>query len=150
MEVRVFGGLSAIADDGRQLPLGGQRQRVVLALLVANAGHALTRDQLVDGVWEADVPATAPNVLQVYVSQLRKALGRGVIATEGQAYRLVPGSTRIDVDEFASLISLGRQELDGGDPALASEHLAAALGLWRGSPYEDVADIEALGLEISR
>ncbi|KRF27678.1 hypothetical protein ASG91_09115 [Phycicoccus sp. Soil802] len=121
-----------------------------MALLLANAGHALTRDQLVDGVWGDDIPATAANVLQVYVSQLRKALGRDLIQTEGQAYRLVPGSTRIDVDEFVSLISSGRQELDDGDPALASEHLSAALGLWRGSPYEDVADTEALGLEISR
>ena len=42
--------------------------------------------RLVDEVWGDDPPVTAGNVLQTYVSQLRKSLGRDAIGTRGRGY----------------------------------------------------------------
>jgi SARP family transcriptional regulator, regulator of embCAB operon len=43
-------------------------------LLLAN--EVVSRDRLIDELWGASPPDTARTALQVYVSQLRTALGR--------------------------------------------------------------------------
>jgi DNA-binding SARP family transcriptional activator len=62
-------------DDGRELPLGAPKQRAVLALLLLRRNELVPTATLVDLLWGERPPATAVKAVQVYVSQLRKALG---------------------------------------------------------------------------
>jgi DNA-binding SARP family transcriptional activator len=86
LEYRILGPLEAVVADGVPATLGGPRQRAVLAILLAHANEAVPMGRLIDGVWGDHPPETAENIVQGYVSQLRKALGRDVIGTRGRGY----------------------------------------------------------------
>jgi len=73
MEFRILGPLE-VADHGRALPLGGAKQRALLAILLINANKVVATDRLIELLWREGSPPTANNVLQVYVSQFRKLL----------------------------------------------------------------------------
>jgi DNA-binding SARP family transcriptional activator len=65
----------AVARDGRDLPLGGRKQRALLAILLLHANEVVSRDRLIDGLWGERPPATAAHTLDNYISRLRKTLG---------------------------------------------------------------------------
>ena len=79
-EFRILGPLEVLAD-GRPLELGGHKQRAMLAVLALNANRPVSRDRLIDALWEDQPTPTAAKALQVYVSQLRKALGHDRVVT---------------------------------------------------------------------
>ena len=96
MEFRILGPLEVV-EQGRVLPLGGPRQRTLLALLLTRANEVVSADWLVDELWGAEPPRTAANALQYHVSQLRKALApHEVIVTQEPGYmiRVGPGRAR--------------------------------------------------------
>ncbi|HEY3050088.1 MAG TPA: BTAD domain-containing putative transcriptional regulator [Gaiellaceae bacterium] len=136
MEFRILGPLE-VRDGDRTIPLAGGRQGALLALLILNANETLSTDRLVDELWAEKAPATAPKVVQNYVSQLRRALGDGLLVTQGGGYalRLEPGS--VDIDRFERLLAEGRKALADGDAEPAAERLREALALWRGPPLAD-------------
>ena len=76
MEFRILGPLE-VEEDGRQVPLGGEKQRALLALLLLSRGRPVSTDRLIDEVWSGEPPATAVKSVQVYVTRLRRALGDG-------------------------------------------------------------------------
>ena len=80
MEFRVLGPLEVV-DEGRPLELGGAKQRALLAALLLDTGRVVSTDRLIDALWEDDPPETAAKSIQVYVSQLRRVLGRDRIET---------------------------------------------------------------------
>src|SRR5712692_3048118 len=88
MEFRILGPLE-VEDDGRTIPLGGPKQRALLALLLLAHGRAVSTDRLIAEIWNGQPPETALKSVQVYVSQLRKALGDGRVITQGRGYVLV-------------------------------------------------------------
>jgi hypothetical protein len=90
VEYRVLGPLEVLVD-GRPTKLAGPRQRAVLACLLAAANKTVPASRLVDELWAGDPPVTATNVLQSYVSQLRKALGKDAIETRGPGYAVRVG-----------------------------------------------------------
>src|SRR5438128_582205 len=98
---RVLGSVEAVVD-GVAVRLGGPKQRSVLAVLLIHGGRSVSPSTLIDEVWGARPPATAENTLQVYVSQLRRALGDDVLCRTAGGYelRLAPGS--LDADVFES------------------------------------------------
>jgi YVTN family beta-propeller protein len=138
MEFRILGSLEVLVD-GRQVPLGGARQRAVLTILLLHRGEVVSVDRVVDELWGERPPDTAVKTVQVYVSRLRKALGDGVLVTRGGGYALELGADVVDADSFQRLSDEGRKALDGGDARGAHERLRAALQLWRGPPLADVA-----------
>ena len=71
---RLLGPLEAPA----QLP--GGKPRALLARFLLDAGRVVPVETLVESLWD-EAPASAHKVLQVYVSQLRKALGPAQIET---------------------------------------------------------------------
>src|SRR5262249_20389974 len=73
---RVLGPLEVLRS-GDAVPLGGPRQRAVLALLLLQANQVVSRDRLVEDVWEGHAPAASITTLQTYVSHLRRALEPG-------------------------------------------------------------------------
>jgi DNA-binding SARP family transcriptional activator len=139
--VRVLGPVDVVGPDG---PLRlSTSVRTVLAALAVDAGRVVSAATLTDRLWpdaDGDVPAST---LQSYVSRLRRLLepapaGRdwSVLVTRAPGYllRLAPGA--LDAGEFHRLLRAARAE---PDPALARTHVGAALALWRGSAYADVA-----------
>ena len=130
--------------------LGGAKQRGVLAILVLHRGEVLSSECLIDELWGGRAPATAAKALQGYVSRLRKALGRGLVHTEGRGYRLALAPGQLDLDEFERLAAEGRGALSGGDPATAADRLGRALDLWRGPPLADFAYEPFARAEIAR
>jgi DNA-binding SARP family transcriptional activator len=133
-EFRILGPLEVLRD-GRPVQLGGARQRMVLAVLLLHAREFVSAERLVDEVWDDAPPETARNVLQSYVSQLRKALGESVIQTRGRGYTLAPERGAVDLERFERLV----ESAEPADPATAVALLGEALALWRGAALADVA-----------
>ena len=78
IEVAILGPLE-VARDGAPLPLGGQKQRALLALLLLNAGDVVSTDRIADTLWGDEPPRTVVASLQNFVAQLRKVLGADVL-----------------------------------------------------------------------
>ena len=75
MDFRILGPLEVL-EDGRALDLGGQKQRALLAVLLLEANRVVSSGRLIEALWEEEPPDTALKALQVYVSQLRRLLGK--------------------------------------------------------------------------
>src|SRR4051795_10646310 len=116
--VRILGPVDLVSGDGSIVGLGGTKQIGVLALLALEWPRAASVDRLIEGVWGENPPATARNVLQVYVSGLRKALrGEGAdIVRTGDSYQLELRSASLDLDRFEQDSTQGRSALLAGDP----------------------------------
>ena len=96
MEFGILGPL-AVWEDGAELELGAAKQRALLAILLLHAGETMSTERLIDALWDERPPATAVKALQVYVSQLRKALGDGVVETRPPGYLVrVEGDARLN------------------------------------------------------
>ena len=132
---RLLGPLEAQAGD-RALPLGGPKQRAVLALLLLRANEIVPLERLIDEVWGDDPPASAAHALEAYVSRLRALLEPHgpKLLRRGPGYRLDLEGARVDAREFEALLAdAGR----AGDPGRSAELNEAALALWRGPPLVD-------------
>src|SRR5215475_939980 len=137
-----------VLRSGHPVPLGGPRQRAVLALLLLEANRAVSMDRLGEDVWAGDPPGEWANTLQTYVFHLRRALepGRargadgGVLVTSGRGYLLRAGREQLDAAVFEDGFTAGRAALEAGQYSEAAETLRQALGLWRGPVLADLAD----------
>jgi predicted ATPase/DNA-binding SARP family transcriptional activator len=139
VEIRVLGPVEVVGSDG-PVSLGASKLRRLLAALTIRAGYAVTADVLIDSVWGAAPPKSAPKLLQVYVSQLRKLLKPPVsIETRGAGYALKADDSALDAARFQRLLVDGRAASGDGNHALAASLFARALGLWRGSAYGEFA-----------
>jgi DNA-binding SARP family transcriptional activator len=142
LELRLLGPVEALAD-GRAVHLS-PRPRAVLAVLALHAGQVVPAARLIDAVWADRPPETAANVLQGYVSQLRKGLGRDTVETRDPGYVLRVERDVIDLQRFERLATEGARALDDGRAEEAAASLGAGLALWRGEALADVADGDVL------
>ena len=136
VDFRVLGSLEVV-DRGREIPLGGAKQRAVLAILLLHAGEVVSVDRLVDELWGERPPDTATKTVQVYISRLRKALGNGALLTRGGGYLLDVDPDGLDANRFERLVGDGQAALARGDARTAGDLLRQALALWRGPPLAD-------------
>ncbi len=139
MNIRVLGTLEA-SIDRRPVRLGAAKPRAVLAILALHPGEIISTERLIEGLWGEQPPATAVKLVQLYVSQLRKALtqsGDGkAIVTRGHGYELQLAPEDVDAGHFEQLLARGEPR--------------EALALWRGPPLDDVADEPFAAVEIRR
>src|SRR5215475_15933339 len=63
-----------VSRSGRVVPLGGPRQRAVLALLLLEANRVVSMDRLAEDIWGGHPPEGWATTLQIYVLHLRRAL----------------------------------------------------------------------------
>src|SRR5262245_15816813 len=127
VRLRVLGPLDARVG-GNPVPLGGPRQRAVLALLVAMRGDVVSVDRMIEDLWRGEPPAKAIASLQSYIANLRRTLEPDrpprapaeviVSAAPGYAVRLDPDA--VDAWRFERLAGQART-LSGTDPAAARE-----------------------------
>jgi DNA-binding SARP family transcriptional activator len=139
-----------VHEGERPVALGGHKQRAVLAMLVLRRGTVVSTERLVDALWGERPPATAVKSIQVYVSQLRKELGEGIVLTRDGGYVLDPGAIELDLADFERLAAQGRADLDRGDVRAADEKFTAALALWRGDALPEFAYDEFAQIDIAR
>jgi DNA-binding SARP family transcriptional activator/DNA-binding beta-propeller fold protein YncE len=139
------------------LPLGGAKQRAVLALLLLHANEVVSTDRLIDDLWGDSPPESAANMLQGYVSHLRKLLepgrGRGeheVLVSRAPGYVLHIGDDQLDAERFERLSTEGRRLLADREAKAAGQRLRAALALWRGGALDDLAYEAFARAEIDR
>jgi len=135
MEFRILGPLE-VREAGRVLRLGGSKQRALLASLLLHANEVVSRDRLSDELWGTSPPNTAPTALQVYVSQLRKALGRDLILTQPPGYLIRVSDGELDLHRFERLVATAQAE----EPVQAARLLREGLALWRGAPLAELGD----------
>ncbi len=143
MQFGVLGPLAVTTDAGRPVAVPGAKGRALLADLLTHRGHVVSADRLIDDLWGDDPPANAAGALQVRISQLRKALNDAEPGARDLIDSVPPGyvlrAAAVDADRFAELAD-----------ATDADRLAAALHLWRGEPYADVADAEFVRAEATR
>src|SRR5439155_4525732 len=134
MEYRILGPLE-VADEGEPVPLGRLKERLVLAILLLHANEFVSRERLIDELWGELPPPTAKKAVNVYVSQLRKALtrnGHDPIATANGGYRLEVDTEQLDAAHLRQLLANARERTAAGELEAAAELLSEALALWRG------------------
>src|SRR5215467_13857026 len=137
-----------VSRSGCTVPLGGPRQRAVLALLLLEANRVVSMDRLAEDLWDGEPPEGWATTLQTYVFHLRQALepGRprgaasGVLVTRGRGYLLRVDREHLDGALFQDGFTAGRAALDGGRYGEAAKTLRQALELWRGPVLADLAD----------
>src|SRR5262249_4937140 len=135
-EFGILGPLQVLMS-GRAVPLGGPRQRTVLALLLLEADRVVSMDRLAEEVWAGRPRAGWATTWEAYVLPRRRAVepGRvpgvagGVLVTSGRGYVLRVGREYLDARRFEDAFTAGRAALDGGRPAEAAETLRQALDL---------------------
>jgi DNA-binding SARP family transcriptional activator/tetratricopeptide (TPR) repeat protein len=125
------------------IPLGGERQQTLLAVLLLNAGTVVSFDQLELNLWDRP-PATARRQVANAAVAVRRAIGQGSgrLITTSYGYRLDTADDWLDVAAF-------RAAQRGADavadrPADAVHLLQKALEVWRG-PVLDGLDGDAVG-----
>ena len=142
MDFRLLGSLEAVAG-GATADLGPPKQRALLAVLLLHAGEIVAVDRLIDDLWPEHPPRTAAHSIQIYVSELRKALSRlapgELIVTRQPGYQLQADDDAIDTRRFERLVEEGLQRLRTGDRVEGTERLRSALALWRGPVLADFA-----------
>jgi WD40 repeat protein/DNA-binding SARP family transcriptional activator len=148
VQFRVLGPLEVDAGDG-PIPLGGPKQRAVLANLVIRANQVVPADTLIHEVWGDEPPEKARNTLQTYVSNLRKSLGDDRLEGRPPGYVLVVEPSELDSARFDALVRDAKRALPV-DPGVAVATLDDALAMWRGPALADLSDQPSLLADAAR
>lgn len=129
----------------------------MLALLLLHANEVVSTDRLINDLWGDSPPESAANMLQGYVSHLRKTLEPGshrgeheVLVSLPPGYVLQIRPDQVDAERFERLTGEGRQLLNDGDADAAADRLRAALALWQGGALDDLAYEEFARADIDR
>ena len=131
-----------VVDGDRPVDLGGPRQRALLAVYLTLANQVVPRDTLIDALFGEEPREAWGNLLQVYVSRLRKALepgrerrsGGSIIVTRELGYLVqVEVGQHLDLHRFERLAEDGRRALAAGEAQQAAERFREALDLFGGA-----------------
>ena len=95
LTINVLGPVEVRSDNGG-IPVGGPKPRALLAMLALDAGSTVSAERLIDGLWGDEPPPTAAKMVQLYVSQLRKAMAANGDCTVVRAD--LHGSEQIDLE----------------------------------------------------
>ncbi|MDT5038425.1 MAG: hypothetical protein QOE03_3610 [Micromonosporaceae bacterium] len=130
MEFAILGPLQVRAG-GRDLAVGGEKHRRILATLLLHANREVELSRLVEAAWDDAPPPTASRLVRNRVAELRAVLTRagGFIDTHDAGYLVRVGPEELDALIFDRLVEQAREATE---PAAAVGLLRRALALWRG------------------
>ncbi|MEU8080025.1 BTAD domain-containing putative transcriptional regulator [Catellatospora citrea] len=117
-----------------ELDLGTRQQRLILALLLARAGGAVSVAEFVDLLWESDPPPSAVNVVHRHIGTLRRRFepdlptraAGSVLVRDGAEYRLRIDDESLDLLRFRRLVARAAAASDES----AVQMYRQALALW--------------------
>lgn len=154
MRFGVLGSVTAWTDDGDAVRIPELKVRALLADLVAHRGWPVSVDRLVEDVWGAEsAPAHPERALQRKVWALRQALeaaepgARDLVRYRPPGYLLDAPAEAVDAERFQELVGTAQRS---GDARNRARTLTAALDLWRGPAYADIADQEFVRPTLTR
>jgi DNA-binding SARP family transcriptional activator len=136
MEFRLLGPVEVRDDSGRRIELAANRLRVLLATLLLQPNRVVAGQELMDTLWEEDLPARPRAALQTYMSRLRTLLGRPLIRTEAAGYVITVDPSEIDLTRFRDLVEASTGTADSKE---RMRLLTESLALWRGEPLAGLA-----------
>ncbi|MEJ1089711.1 transcriptional regulator [Microbacterium sp. Mu-80] len=148
LDVSVLGTVRA-SSNGREHPLGGARQRGLLARLVVSRGRTVPADRLIDELWGEQAPRDPGHALQAHVSRLRSAIPVPIVFAHG-GYRIDAAGVRTDAARFEDLVRQGDTSIADGDLSRAADLITSGLELWQGEAYSGLLDLTALRAESVR
>ncbi|GIG92297.1 AfsR/SARP family transcriptional regulator [Plantactinospora endophytica] len=133
-----------MATDAGAVPIGGPRQRTVLAMLSLSPDRVVSVDRLFDALWGGRPPTTGRTQVAICIAGLRKCFRKAgiegeVVRTVPSGYVLVSQGNRIDAVEFQTKVNQAQALVTDGDLNGAVDLLGQALALWRGRALSDVA-----------
>jgi DNA-binding SARP family transcriptional activator len=132
-----------VRHEGVAVPLGTPKQRLVLALLLLNAGRAVSLESLIEELWSERPPASAVAHVRGYAGALRRLLTRlnpdAAIARAGSGYLVTADPDSIDLTAFERDVADGRAALASGDLPTALVALERARSRWRGRMLDGLA-----------
>jgi YVTN family beta-propeller protein len=152
IQIRILGPLEVLVDDA-PLRIGGPRQRALLALLLLSANRVVSRDRLIEELFDDGQAGSADHALRVQLSRLRKALGatgEQRLLASPPGYLLRVETDELDLHVFEQLFAEGRRALEEGDAEQAAAKLQAAEKLWRGRPLADLEFEPFARVEVER
>jgi DNA-binding SARP family transcriptional activator len=153
MEFRLLGRIEVAGAAASSSPPGA-KERAILARLLLDAGRTVPADELLEAAWDGVPRDVAARSLAVRVANLRAFLEPGrdrgapssLLVREGVGYRLAVAPEQVDAHRFERSV----RSATTLPPGAALEALDAALALWRGTPFGDLADAEWAVAEIRR
>jgi DNA-binding SARP family transcriptional activator len=134
MEFRLLGPLE-VHIGGEPLPLGGRKQRGILALLLLYPNQVVSTDRLIDELWGERPPRTVEAYIQNCISRLRGVLGHELIERRSPGYLLRVDPEQVDARRFEHAVD----EASRLGPQERAAVLREALEYWRGPPLADLA-----------
>jgi DNA-binding SARP family transcriptional activator/Tfp pilus assembly protein PilF len=129
------------------------KQRVILAMLLLNAGRVVSVDELAETLWLPGPPPSGPVAVQNHVMRLRNTLGdagRARIITQPPGYLIRVETGELDLSCFEALLGAARAAAQDGSWDQAATHAREALELWRGEPLTGVESEALAALEAPR
>ncbi|WP_433260335.1 BTAD domain-containing putative transcriptional regulator [Actinosynnema sp. CS-041913] len=137
-----FAVLGRVAVDGVEAT---GKQRVLLAVLLAEVSRSVSDDRLAEAAWGGRPPSAG--TLRWHVHHLRRVLGAERVSRDGDGYRLDVGEGEFDAARFAALCD---RAAEVGAPERVLALTGEALALWRGPAYAELADLDALSGDAAR
>ncbi|MGI5159048.1 BTAD domain-containing putative transcriptional regulator [Microbispora sp. CA-102843] len=114
------------------------KQYAVLTALLLNVNVPVSRERLIDALWETP-PASAVSNLQTHVARIRKTFSCDIrLLTKGPGYLLEATPEELDLLMFDQETRRARAEVKQGDLVAALRRFERALESWRGRPAEGI------------
>lgn len=129
---------------GRTVAVPAGKQRILLSVLLLNAGQTVSLDELIRHLWNAGPPARPRSAVHTVLTRLRNTLGAAgadparLIHTSVAGYRIEVGADQLDLLRLRELRSAARQSAEAGDRLAEAALLGEALALWRGPVLPEV------------
>lgn len=151
--LRVLGPLEVIGH-GDPVPVPAGHRQNLLAWLIMHLNRSCSLEGLTEVVWHRPnaTPARTRRELRMLLLDLQDRLSglgswiRVELGDDAAALRAPPDA--VDANLFTELVTGASTDALGADERAAA--LDAALALWRGDPYPEVADIADAVPEITR
>jgi DNA-binding SARP family transcriptional activator/tetratricopeptide (TPR) repeat protein len=136
LEFRILGRL-CVTVDGVAQPIGGPKQRAMLAALLLTPNRAVPIERLTGLLWDQP-PRSATANLRTYATGLRKITGSRLAALAG-GYELDVRAGESDLECFTESVRAARVRHGAGDLESARRHFLDALALWTGRSGHDLS-----------
>ncbi len=138
MDIHLLGPVE-LRLEGRQLKLGSDKERALLAALALEVGRPISMNSLLERLWDGKAPPRARENTHTYISRVRKHLrlaGTGPssprITSRAHTYVLNTDPDSVDLNRFQRLTDLAGAVATSGEDERVVDFLTRAEHLWQG------------------
>jgi DNA-binding SARP family transcriptional activator/tetratricopeptide (TPR) repeat protein len=143
MRYGLLGPLHVATAGGDEVRIVRPKLRLLLAILLVRANKLVPVESLVDDMWGEEPPASAVSNIRTYIWSLRRLLSpadpaNAPVIWDLHGYTIEVLPERLDVLAFERRVADGIEARRRGDVPRAATLLEEALGLWRGTAFQNV------------